>query len=242
MEATFGGVVAAVVPGADVLFTFRFGRHGRIRQLSAITRRSPWAVLSKFSVSWTSKVPQFAWVDLVHKETARVQRYQAIVDCGHSAMLPRADPPGRISPALLNRVTPSPPTPMPGMCLHQSWRAITNLFDVSLPFQTQGLWKFVAYGDVAAAMNALPRAGETLNGAWTRQDLLYDSDTEVLSVNPLCISKKDSECFVVPLGFIGVGSIWSRVQHSLYEVPSYSRLGLYPTFSRFDVLVSKRSR
>lgn len=60
-------------------------------------------------------------------------------------------------------------------------------------FGVQGLWKFVAYGDVAAAMNALPRAGETLNGAWTRQDLLYDSDTEALSVNPLYISKKDSE-------------------------------------------------
>lgn len=51
----------------------------------------------------------------------------------------------------------------------------------------------MAYGDVAAAMNALPRAGETLNGAWTRQDLLYESDTEALSINPLTISKKDSE-------------------------------------------------
>lgn len=51
----------------------------------------------------------------------------------------------------------------------------------------------MAYGDVAAAMNALPRAGETLNGAWTRQDLLYESDTEALSVNPLTISKKDSK-------------------------------------------------
>ncbi|CAM9928055.1 unnamed protein product, partial [Hapterophycus canaliculatus] len=60
------------------------------------------------------------------------------------------------------------------------------------PQLCQGLWKFVAYGDVSAAMSALPRAGETLNGAWTRQDLLYDSDTEALSVNPLCISKKDT--------------------------------------------------
>lgn len=53
----------------------------------------------------------------------------------------------------------------------------------------------MAYGDVTAAMNALPRAGETLSGAWTRQDLLYESDTEALSANPLCISKKDSECW-----------------------------------------------
>lgn len=53
----------------------------------------------------------------------------------------------------------------------------------------------MAYGDVTAAMNALPRAGETLSGAWTRQDLLYESDTEALSVNPLSISKKDSECW-----------------------------------------------
>ncbi len=60
-------------------------------------------------------------------------------------------------------------------------------------YQTQGLWKFVAYGDVAAAMSALPRAGETLSGAWTRQDLLYESDTEALSVDPVCISKKDGE-------------------------------------------------
>jgi len=59
--------------------------------------------------------------------------------------------------------------------------------------QTQGLWKFVAYGDVAAAMSALPRAGETLSGAWTRQDLLYESDTEALSVDPVCISKKDGK-------------------------------------------------
>lgn len=51
----------------------------------------------------------------------------------------------------------------------------------------------MAYGDVAAAMNALPRPGETLNGAWTRQDLLYESDTEALSINPLAISKKDSK-------------------------------------------------
>lgn len=51
----------------------------------------------------------------------------------------------------------------------------------------------MAYGDVAAAMSALPRAGETLNGAWTRQDLLYESDTEALSINPLAISKKDSK-------------------------------------------------
>lgn len=69
----------------------------------------------------------------------------------------------------------------------------------SLAVSRKGLWKFVAYGDVAAAMNALPRSGETLNGAWTRQDLLYDSDTEALSVNPLCISKKDSECACRPV-------------------------------------------
>lgn len=53
----------------------------------------------------------------------------------------------------------------------------------------------MAYGDVTAAMNALPRAGETLSGAWTRQDLLYESDTEALAVNPLSISKKESECW-----------------------------------------------
>lgn len=51
----------------------------------------------------------------------------------------------------------------------------------------------MAYGDVNAAMNALPRSGETLNEAWTRQDLLYESDTEALSTNPSSLSKKDSE-------------------------------------------------
>ena len=59
----------------------------------------------------------------------------------------------------------------------------------------------MAYGDVTAAMNALPRAGETLSGAWTRQDLLYESDTEALAVNPLCISKKESEFFLLDFFF-----------------------------------------
>lgn len=61
------------------------------------------------------------------------------------------------------------------------------------PLWLQGLWKFVAYGDVDAAMNALPRPGETLNGAWTRQDLLYDSDSEDLSVRPTTLTREDSE-------------------------------------------------
>lgn len=74
----------------------------------------------------------------------------------------------------------------------------------------QGLWKFVAYGDVTAAMNALPRAGETLSGAWTRQDLLYESDTEALAVNPLCISKKESEFFLLDFFFFGVLLFWVR--------------------------------
>eukprot|EP00904_Undaria_pinnatifida_P004683 jgi/Undpi1/14215/HiC_scaffold_9.g03864.m1 len=60
------------------------------------------------------------------------------------------------------------------------------------PQLCQGLWKFAAYGDVTAAMNALPRAGETLNGAWTRQDLLYESDTEALSIDTFSITKKDA--------------------------------------------------
>ncbi|CAM9371192.1 unnamed protein product, partial [Laminaria digitata] len=60
------------------------------------------------------------------------------------------------------------------------------------PQLCQGLWKFAAYGDVNAAMNALPRAGETLNGAWTRQDLLYESDSEALSIDTFTITKKDS--------------------------------------------------
>lgn len=71
----------------------------------------------------------------------------------------------------------------------------------------------MAYGDVTAAMNALPRAGETLSGAWTRQDLLYESDTEALSVNPLCISKKESESSVRVSIFWGEGR--KRSSHEL---------------------------
>lgn len=47
----------------------------------------------------------------------------------------------------------------------------------------------MAYGDVNAAMNALPRIGETLDGAWTRQDLLYESDTEDLGIDPSTLRK-----------------------------------------------------
>lgn len=51
-------------------------------------------------------------------------------------------------------------------------------------------------------MNALPRAGETLNGAWTRQGLLYESDSEALSLDPFSVTKKDSEffAFFFPVG------------------------------------------
>lgn len=51
----------------------------------------------------------------------------------------------------------------------------------------------MAYGDVGAAMNALPRANETLDGAWSRMDLLYESDTEDLSIDPTMLKKGDSE-------------------------------------------------
>lgn len=55
------------------------------------------------------------------------------------------------------------------------------------------MWKFVAYGDVNAAMSALPRVGETLDGAWNRQDLLYESDTEDLAIDPSVLKKDVSK-------------------------------------------------
>lgn len=51
----------------------------------------------------------------------------------------------------------------------------------------------MAYGDVNAAMNALPRPGETLDGAWNRQELLYESDTEDLAIDPCALKKDVSE-------------------------------------------------
>lgn len=60
-------------------------------------------------------------------------------------------------------------------------------------FEVQGLWKFVAYGDVGAAMNALPQANETLDGAWNRMDLLYESDREDLGIDPSMLKKCDSK-------------------------------------------------
>lgn len=79
----------------------------------------------------------------------------------------------------------------------------------------QGLWKFVAYGDVGAAMNALPRANETLDGAWSRMDLLYESDTEDLSIDPATLKKGDSES-------------WSHRRR--YSAHGPARLGIHLSF------------
>lgn len=59
-------------------------------------------------------------------------------------------------------------------------------------------------------MNALPRANETLDGAWTRMDLLYESDTEDLSIDPGTLKKCDSECFLFFRLFHVVRLYWSR--------------------------------
>lgn len=85
----------------------------------------------------------------------------------------------------------------------------SNTFGINY-LHRQGLWKFVAYGDVGAAMNALPRANETLDGAWTRMDLLYESDTEDLSIDPGTLKKCDSECFPFSQQFNFVPLFWRR--------------------------------
>ncbi|CAM9149602.1 unnamed protein product, partial [Sphacelaria rigidula] len=92
------------------------------------------------------------------------------------------------SPALVGPPLPIGIIDWPGVA-SSLWRRHSVAWSPQL---CQGLWKFVAYGDVGAAMNALPRANETLDGAWTRMDLLYESDTEDLSIDPGTLKKCDS--------------------------------------------------